>query len=157
MIEEPTGGTVAVGRSSGQPQPAPPRVTLLSDDDLYLFNEGSHYHLYAKLGAHPLVAEGVAGLRDAPGVVDARARRGRAVADVPRAGAAPGRLLPAAWFHARRVPAGDGAPVLRLVGLPDDWLLCADEPLRHAAGLHVPGGLPAPARHRRDPRLGAVA
>ena len=27
--------------------------------------------------------------------------------------------------------------------------------LRHAAGLHVPGRLPAPARHRRDPRLGA--
>src|SRR5690242_8508738 len=61
MIEEPTGGTVAVGQSSGQPQPAPRHVTLLSDDDLYLFNEGSHYHLYAKLGAHPLVAEGVAG------------------------------------------------------------------------------------------------
>jgi len=28
-------------------------VTLLSDDDLYLFNEGSHYRLYEKLGAHP--------------------------------------------------------------------------------------------------------
>ena len=34
-------------------------------------------------------------------------------------------------------------------------LLCADQPLRHAAGFHVSGGLPAPARHRRDPRLGA--
>ena len=30
-------------------------------------------------------------------------------------------------------------------------------PLRHAAGLHVPDRPPAPARHRRDPRLGAVA
>ena len=30
-------------------------------------------------------------------------------------------------------------------------------PLRHAAGFHVPGRLPAPARHRRHPRLGAVA
>ena len=29
--------------------------------------------------------------------------------------------------------------------------------LRHAAGFHVPGGLPAPARHRRHSRLGAVA
>jgi 1,4-alpha-glucan branching enzyme len=28
-------------------------VTLLSDDDLCLFNEGSHYRLYEKLGAHP--------------------------------------------------------------------------------------------------------
>ncbi|MFC2016701.1 1,4-alpha-glucan branching protein GlgB, partial [Chloroflexota bacterium] len=28
-------------------------VTLLSDDDLYIFNEGSHYRLYEKLGAHP--------------------------------------------------------------------------------------------------------
>ena len=27
-------------------------VTLLSDDDLYLFNEGSHYRLYEKFGAH---------------------------------------------------------------------------------------------------------
>jgi len=27
-------------------------TTLLTDDDLYLFNEGSHYRLYEKLGAH---------------------------------------------------------------------------------------------------------
>jgi 1,4-alpha-glucan branching enzyme len=27
-------------------------VSLLSDDDLYLFNEGSHYRLYEKLGSH---------------------------------------------------------------------------------------------------------
>ncbi|HXG51968.1 MAG TPA: 1,4-alpha-glucan branching protein GlgB [candidate division Zixibacteria bacterium] len=27
---------------------------FLSDDDVYLFNEGSHFHLYEKLGAHPL-------------------------------------------------------------------------------------------------------
>ena len=33
---------------------APPRhdVSLLTDQDLYLFNEGSHYRLYEKLGAH---------------------------------------------------------------------------------------------------------
>ena len=43
-----------------------------------------------------------------------------------------------AGLHARRAPAGDGAPVLRLVGLPDHRLLRADQPLRHAAGLHVP-------------------
>ncbi|MFQ5925929.1 MAG: 1,4-alpha-glucan branching protein GlgB [Terriglobia bacterium] len=36
-------------------------VSLLSDDDLYLFNEGSHHRLYEKLGAHCLTAEGEAG------------------------------------------------------------------------------------------------
>jgi len=36
-------------------------VTLLTDDDLFLFNEGNHYRLYAKLGAHPYVADGTAG------------------------------------------------------------------------------------------------
>ncbi len=32
------------------PHPAP--NTLLTDDDIYLFNEGSHFHLYEKLGGH---------------------------------------------------------------------------------------------------------
>ena len=32
--------------------------TLMTEDDLYLFNEGSHYRLYDKLGAHPMVVEG---------------------------------------------------------------------------------------------------
>jgi 1,4-alpha-glucan branching enzyme len=36
-------------------------VTLLSDDDLYLFNEGAHYRLYEKLGAHPTCVGGVEG------------------------------------------------------------------------------------------------
>jgi 1,4-alpha-glucan branching enzyme len=31
--------------------------SLLTDHDLYLFNEGSHYRLYEKLGAHPIVEE----------------------------------------------------------------------------------------------------
>jgi 1,4-alpha-glucan branching enzyme len=30
----------------------PTRLSLLSDDDLYLWNEGTHYRLYDKLGAH---------------------------------------------------------------------------------------------------------
>ncbi|MGH7833863.1 MAG: 1,4-alpha-glucan branching protein GlgB [Candidatus Binatia bacterium] len=37
------------------------RVTLLSHDDIYLFNEGSHFRLYDKLGSHPLTVEGVEG------------------------------------------------------------------------------------------------
>ena len=28
--------------------------SLLSQDDIYLFNEGSHFRLYEKLGAHPV-------------------------------------------------------------------------------------------------------
>ena len=36
-------------------------VSLLTGDDLYLFNEGSHFRLYEKLGAHPLTARGDAG------------------------------------------------------------------------------------------------
>ncbi len=34
---------------------------LLTADDLYLFNEGSHYHLYQKLGCHLVTVDGAAG------------------------------------------------------------------------------------------------
>ncbi|HEY5658941.1 MAG TPA: 1,4-alpha-glucan branching protein GlgB [Myxococcota bacterium] len=37
------------------------RPTLLTDQDLYLFNEGTHLRLYEKLGAHPLTWNGEAG------------------------------------------------------------------------------------------------
>ncbi|SPP65239.1 1,4-alpha-glucan branching protein GlgB [Nitrospira lenta] len=36
-------------------------TSLLSQDDLYLFNEGTHFHLYDKLGAHPVKRGGVSG------------------------------------------------------------------------------------------------
>jgi 1,4-alpha-glucan branching enzyme len=39
-------------------EPTSPEVTLLTDDDLFLFNEGSHFRLYEKLGAHPIVVNG---------------------------------------------------------------------------------------------------
>jgi 1,4-alpha-glucan branching enzyme len=32
----------------------PPAHSLLSADDLFLFNQGTHYRLYEKLGAHPM-------------------------------------------------------------------------------------------------------
>ncbi len=35
--------------------------SLLTDDDLYLFNEGSHFRLYEKLGAHPVNFQGLEG------------------------------------------------------------------------------------------------
>src|SRR5438094_4377330 len=36
-------------------------MSLLTDQDFYLFNEGSHVRLYRKLGAHPLTENGVQG------------------------------------------------------------------------------------------------
>ena len=45
-------------------------VSLLHDDDLYLFNEGTHLRLYDKLGVHRLAVDGVdaegRGTADAP-------------------------------------------------------------------------------------------
>lgn len=34
----------------------------LSDLDIYLFNEGTHYEIYRKLGAHPMKIDGVSGV-----------------------------------------------------------------------------------------------
>ncbi len=39
----------------------PTEVTLLTGDDLYLFNEGTHYRLYEKMGAHPSTIAGEEG------------------------------------------------------------------------------------------------
>jgi 1,4-alpha-glucan branching enzyme len=36
-------------------------TSLLSDDDLHLFNEGTHFRLYDKLGAHRMTHDGVEG------------------------------------------------------------------------------------------------
>jgi 1,4-alpha-glucan branching enzyme len=44
-----------------KPPTASRETTLLTPHDLYLFNEGSHFRLYRKLGAHPIVHDGVAG------------------------------------------------------------------------------------------------
>ena len=55
----PKPGRVSEERSQGRP--VLKEVTLLADDDLYLFNEGSHFRLYEKLGAHPLTSDGQEG------------------------------------------------------------------------------------------------
>jgi 1,4-alpha-glucan branching enzyme len=47
-------------------------VSLLTDQDLYLFNEGSHFRLYDKLGAHRLSHEGVEGTYFAVWAPDAK-------------------------------------------------------------------------------------
>jgi 1,4-alpha-glucan branching enzyme len=42
-------------------QPLRHSVSLLTDEDLYLFNEGSHYRIHEKLGAHLITAGGEQG------------------------------------------------------------------------------------------------
>jgi len=46
---------------SAKIQQVRPDVTLFTRDDAYLFNEGSHFRLYEKLGAHILNTRGEAG------------------------------------------------------------------------------------------------
>jgi 1,4-alpha-glucan branching enzyme len=43
-------------KTKSSPVPMRYDVSLLTDDDLYLFNEGNHYRLYHKLGSHVLTA-----------------------------------------------------------------------------------------------------
>ncbi|MFC2041259.1 1,4-alpha-glucan branching protein GlgB [Chloroflexota bacterium] len=47
-------------------------MTLLAEDDLYLFNEGSHFRLYEKLGAHPLTVNNQKGTYFAVWAPDAK-------------------------------------------------------------------------------------
>jgi len=42
-------------------QPVRHDMTMLTNDDLFLFNEGSHFKLYEKLGAHLVTLDGVEG------------------------------------------------------------------------------------------------
>ena len=48
-------------KAKTQKPPVLYEVTLLTEDDIYLFNEGSHFRLYEKLGAHPLTIDGQPG------------------------------------------------------------------------------------------------
>jgi 1,4-alpha-glucan branching enzyme len=59
---------------AGQPEPAVRHdFSLLTDDDLHLFNEGSHLRLYEKLGSHLVEHDGVAGTYFAVWAPNARA------------------------------------------------------------------------------------
>jgi 1,4-alpha-glucan branching enzyme len=40
-----------------------PMTQLISDYDLFLFHQGSHFHSYKMLGAHPGEHQGVKGIR----------------------------------------------------------------------------------------------
>ena len=68
-----------------------------------------------------------------------------------------GRLRHAHGLHARRADAAHRAPVLRLLGLPDDRLFRADVRATARRRTSWPSSTTCTARHRRDPRLGAVA
>jgi len=46
--------------------------SLLTDDDLYLFNQRSHFRLYEKLGDHPMEHEGKKGAHFAVWTPDAQ-------------------------------------------------------------------------------------
>ncbi|HEX7088590.1 MAG TPA: 1,4-alpha-glucan branching protein GlgB [Longimicrobiales bacterium] len=61
MLRQDERGRADPGARTTGPAPVRHDVTLLTEDDVYLFNEGSHLHLYRRLGAHPLTVEGVAG------------------------------------------------------------------------------------------------
>jgi 1,4-alpha-glucan branching enzyme len=50
----------------------PPEATLLTEDDLYLFNEGTDYRIYEKLGAHPFTVNGQPGTYFAVWAPDAK-------------------------------------------------------------------------------------
>jgi 1,4-alpha-glucan branching enzyme len=65
---KPTAATVSAPPSAARPAPAGPPSTrdpkeysLLSEDDLYLFNEGTHTRLWEKLGSHMATVDGVSG------------------------------------------------------------------------------------------------
>jgi len=47
-------------------------ISMLTNDDLFLFNEGSHYRLYEKLGAHPITVDEMEGTYFAVWAPDAK-------------------------------------------------------------------------------------
>src|SRR4051812_19911775 len=69
-------GAAASGQAlsrSGEWQTSPRNspMSLLTDHDLYLFNEGSHVQLHERLGAHPRTVDGTAGTNFAVWAPDA--------------------------------------------------------------------------------------
>ena len=72
IAKRQTGGTAGVRARRAAPRGSE-EVSLLTDEDLHLFNEGSHFRAYEKLGAHPLAPGGVAGCYFAVFAPNARA------------------------------------------------------------------------------------
>ena len=105
----------------------------------------------------PVASPAGVDLRSASRLVGEKDRGGKPLSQLPGTGRRAHRLRRRDGLHAHRVDARGGASVRRLVGLSSDRLLRADKPVRESGrvpALHRP--LP-PARHWRDPRLGAGA
>ena len=77
--------------------------------------------------------------------------------DLHGAGRPAGRPRRRPRLHPCRTAPGDGAPVLRIVGVPVDGVLLPDRPARHARRPQGDDRPSAPAWRGGDPRLGAVA
>ena len=94
-------------------------------------------------------------LRSPPRQLEARRRPASRLAELSRAGPSARRLLPGDGLHAPRADADQRASLLGLLGLSNGRLLRRHQPLWHAGRFRVLRRLLPPARHRRDPRLGA--
>ena len=53
--------TAAPKKSNKTPAVVPAAEVFISEDDMYLFGQGTHYDIYKKLGAHPSVKDGKKG------------------------------------------------------------------------------------------------
>src|SRR6185369_15971148 len=76
LVQSGPTGAAASGQASSKSErwPQSPRnspMSLLSDHDLYLFNEGSHVKLYERLGSHPGIVNGTEGVNFAVWAPDA--------------------------------------------------------------------------------------
>ncbi len=60
-MNTPENTPMQAGASAGEIMTVRYDASMLTDEDLYLFNEGSHYRLYQKLGAHARTLEGEPG------------------------------------------------------------------------------------------------
>src|SRR6185436_1929263 len=92
--------------------------------------------LAGQAGPTPAPSRAAVDLRSASRFVAARARAGRSLPGLLRAGGPARGLRRRDGLHARRAPARDGTPVLRLVGLSDDRLLRPLASLRQPTGVH---------------------
>ena len=72
MTEEKDGGKEGAPKDKINAQSVRYDISMLSDDDLFLFNEGSHYRLYEKLGAHQTTVDGIEGTYFAVWAPDAK-------------------------------------------------------------------------------------
>ena len=82
-------------------------------------------------------------------------RTARSLPHLRRAGRPAHPLRQGDGLYAHRAAAGDGASVLRLLGISGHRVLRADRAIRHAAGIQGIRRRVPPQRHRRDSRLGA--